>query len=373
MLKTCILFGAGAEIGLGISGGRNFALKVIGVGTGEMDNAIRTFYSYILKNCNHSEWFPKVVCSAFNEELLLKASVKKEILDNHREYTLKKEYDKCIEDRVKSLLNSPKEKEAVLDSYTSYMGIIDEKFHTLISPKALGPQKFWDVVFCYTRAYLLIVSEMMQKDSISEVEYQKILFDIDYVKQIISSFCTTKSKLNSYYSILRENSDANTSIITTNYTPLCQSITGIASHNIAAIHGQLGLFESPYQLRVYNGFERALPNELCFPYMFIQSGIKPIIEEYQLREYSKMLDFLKNSDRLVIVGYRINSDDNHINGIIKNYVDNKKIIYLDYDNGSTKEKICYRLRLDNYENLDYRHIDSQNAFSIFTDVLKSSI
>ena len=143
----------------------------------------------------------------------------------------------------------------------------------------------------------------------------------------------------------------------------------ITDDKIAYIHGRLNWFESPYNLQVYDVSREQLPNELCFPYLFIQSGIKPIVDAVQINEYAKMLQLLRDSEQLVIVGYRLNSDDNHINGIIKTYLNQKEVVYLDFDKGTTENDILKRLRLDTNKNLKYIKIDASNAYCIFQECL----
>lgn len=247
---------------------------------------------------------------------------------------MKKNYDIKVQNKVNYLMQeeNKQERDEVIDSYTSYMGLIDEKFHTIISPKALGPEKFWNVLSCFTHAYLLIAGEIIYKEeNLNLYDYLNILYNPkDSFKKILD-FCESNKQKESYYSIISDKVKDDISIITTNYTPLCQVITGIKNEKIAYIHGKLNWFESPYDLQIYDVMREKLPNEICFPYLFIQSGIKPIVDSVQLNEYAKMLQFLEDAEELIIVGYRLNSDDNHIIGIIKRFLKQKVIVYLDYD------------------------------------------
>ena len=62
----------------------------------------------------------------------------------HQEYELIGEMDEA-------------EKDDIIDKNSSYMGILDERFYTLIHPRVLGIEKFWTVVHCYWHAYLTLV------------------------------------------------------------------------------------------------------------------------------------------------------------------------------------------------------------------------
>ena len=108
----------------------------------------------------------------------------------------------------------------------------------------------------------------------------------------------------------------------------------------AYLHGKLKWFEEIFTKRVdelQNFFEK----DLIMPFIFIQSGIKPIVSPMQLREYSKALDAIDNSDYLIILGYGINSDDEHISNIIRERIlVKKKVICFIYECGSDYEEKC---------------------------------
>ena len=54
MKTTCVLFGAGADIPFGISGGKEFAFKVLGIDTDDMNNAIKKYFREKLPNYEHN-------------------------------------------------------------------------------------------------------------------------------------------------------------------------------------------------------------------------------------------------------------------------------------------------------------------------------
>lgn len=374
MKKTCVLFGAGADNSFGISGGKNFALKVLGFDANDMNDAIKEYYRTLLSHFEHSNWYPPFEHTSWKEKDVVEASVKKKLLSMEDTIHFKKEYDEEVQTVVNNLMcnENAQERYNIIERYTSYMGLIDEKFHTIISPKALGPNKFWNVISCYTRAYLLIVGEMIEKAEghlLKSDDYLNMLINPKDTFDKIVTFCISQKSSKSYYSIIFDVASENVGIITTNYTPLCQIISGLADDKIAYIHGKINWFESPYNLRVYDVSREQLPNELCFPYLFIQSGIKPIVDEVQINEYAKMLQFLRDSEQLIIVGYRLNSDDNHINGIIKAYIEKKQVVYLNYDQEMTEKDVMGRLRLSSRKNLKYIEINSSNSYDYFKKYL----
>ena len=87
-----------------------------------------------------------------------------------------------------------------------------------------------------------------------------------------------------------------------------------------------------------------------------------------------MLNFFDSSERIVIVGYRINADDNHINGMLRSAIitGKKKVIYLDYDMNSSEDIIRKRLRLTNEsKNFIWKSISTENSLSVFEESLSN--
>lgn len=403
--KTCILFGAGAETMFDLCNGAEFAKKVIGRNTEEMDKVIIKYYKDRYEKITEikKDWYSKPSNQHITEILLLTASAKKKYLEeffnlgkeNKNAKNFPQEISKYLESCLKESNSDTGNKNEVnengwrlIDKYTSYMGALDEKFHTLILPNVLGPNKFWKVVCCYTRAYLTLARAMYgDNKTISDEEcYRDILENPKEFLKKANEFCESKKEIDSYYKVLREFKEKDSfRIITTNYTPLCSKITGICDSKIAYVHGRMGWFESAYELQVYDLIEgEELPNgDICFPYIFIQSGVKPIVERKQIEEYHKMIEFLKESKRLIIVGYRANSDDNHLNGIIKSFLNDKReVVYLDYrkdcnSNSSESEDDARRSVLSRFRaneescNFKLKKISGEKAYKDFEEIISS--
>lgn len=370
-IDIAFLFGAGAEIDFGLSGGGDFAKIVAGDKRSNnkkicnMNTAIKTYYKRTL-----DEWYPTYCEYTFDEDKLFKAAIKKKFLDEEYVPNNKKGFEDLIANKAKSLRS---QKEKIIDNYTSYMGILDGIFHTLISPKYLGPNRFWGVVGCYTRAYLLLTGEMLgkiEKRPLSNKDYLKILESpLEYYKK----WEYISSEKDTYYDVLKKYKENHKfAIVTTNYTPICNNITKI--EDIAYVNGKLNWFESPYELKVYDITElNNNANDVFFPYIFVQSGIKPIIEEKQINEYAKMSKYFQNSSTIIVVGYRINADDNHINSFLRSAIyDDKKIIYFNHNNNLSEEQIRKRLRLKKpNSNIDIVNVNDDNCISKFEEVIKS--
>ena len=252
------------------------------------------------------------------------------------------------------------------------MGIVDEYFHTLINPQILGPRKFWRVIDCFTRAYLLLAREIIDPKC-DEVKFYKNM--LEKPNDTFNIICQTidydaRFKNDGYYQVLKRmtKDKSQINIVSTNYTPCCSIITN--RDDIIHIHGRMDLFEDPYEWRVVSAAEAQKNNELgedrrlLFPYLSIQSGVKPIVEKNQITEH------------IIVVGYNINCDDNHINSILRNAVVEKKDVkILVYESGRTipdlDADIRGRLRLEGADsNLNCIKITRINSLHIFEDQLR---
>jgi hypothetical protein len=150
-------------------------------------------------------------------------------------------------------------------------------------------------------------------------------------------------------------------------------------NKIAYVHGRLNWFECPYTLQVYDSQDEAdqnaFNNYLLFPYIFIQSGIKPVVERKQLNEYRKALKYFDDADELVILGYNLNVDDNHQNSLLHSFVlrDGKKVTYFNYENtGFIKKNLKEKLRICEGENVKVEiiNINGQNGIELFEELVK---
>ena len=82
------------------------------------------------------------------------------------------------------------------------------------------------------------------------------------------------------------------------------------------LHGEFGKFENLYtkEIKSLKEFE---VDEIIFPYLLVQSGIKPVINYYQIESMYKGFTDMINADKLIVIGYGFNSDDEHILNVIR--------------------------------------------------------
>ena len=138
----------------------------------------------------------------------------------------------------------------------------------------------------------------------------------------------------SYYKILRELLDGyplkkDVYFTTTNYTEIAEKVLG---REVTYLHGNLNWFEDYEHLRVYDckkddDYQQALNHtKTLIPFILIPSGIKPIICTKQIESFYNFVNSLSCSDVLCVVGYKFNSEDNHINAIIAEWLQKKNLI-----------------------------------------------
>ena len=366
--NIAVLFGAGAEIDYGLSAGADFAYKVLGLGpdSESLNNAINAYYK---NRAETIDWYPEYGPTNWQEEKLLEAAVRKQLLDIP--HVTKKNYDDDVALKIESLKTDP-QKAVFISQHTSYMGIIDEAFHTLISPIVLGPRKFWRVVQAYTRAYAFLAGQLLFGGATpSEDDYNKILQDPQNTYAKLIEIARDKVDERSYYSVLKKYPNVN--VITSNYTPLSKEI---ADKEVAYIHGRMDLFESAKDLTVYSVDQTsAFSNDILFPFISLQSGVKPIVCQQQIMEYAKMVDYLDKADVLLIVGFKLNVDDNHINSFIRSfYQSGKRILYFSFNSPNKEEvleEVLRRLRLEDDKDgrVEIVEIDNSNCVDLFEQQL----
>ena len=230
----------------------------------------------------------------------------------------------------------------LLDKF-SYYGSVEKDFSTIISPTEAGTHRFWRLINYFWSAYFSIIIPVLDlslkyrnnKEYIKN-KYMYILTNLDEVVRYISSD-EFRSEIapkyqNSYYCKLKQ-AFPNSTAITTNYTPFLEFAKFEETIFLA---GKLSQFEIPEELRVIEiGDNEDIANKFIFPYMSTQAPLKPIVDCVQLKEYSKFIDTLDNTDVLVIIGYNINDNDNHINALLRDFLIKKptnRIVFSQYVN-----------------------------------------
>lgn len=193
--------------------------------------------------------------------------------------------------------------------------------------------------------------------------------DLDtWVNEIIK-----KNRFNSnlYYSVIEKIPEkTDVTIVTTNYTKFAEKMTGCKT---AYLHGRLDLFEDVKTKQIAELSELGDSKEVL-PFIFIPSGVKPVVSLYQIKQYALAFEAFEDSDVLCILGYSINTDDEHIKNFIAERMNNgKKVVLFKYcgkvdsDFDSIKKDIYGLFDNKNTQFLDIKFIsDNQEVLKKFS-------
>lgn len=229
--------------------------------------------------------------------------------------------------------------ENVYSDVLNYKSLIDSNWHYLYSPKTEWAKFSKIVVFLYT------VQE--------------------YISEQAKNLKANKS---GYYTDLKEiikSGKLEASIIgTTNYSSFINQI--LPDQKISFLNGGIDVFYDPYMNSLVNDNKMG---HIIVPLMFTQSGTKPMTSIDMSKKYVDFYDALKNADKICSIGFGFNSDDEHINGVIRTLIEreNKQLFIVCVDNGSEAKlrKIYARkLRISNENNIHIIQIDPNSRKDI---------
>lgn len=375
--KITFFFGAGAEAVFGMPMGAQYTLDTILSERSQMIEALRSFYKgktneysttyvgqYLFNQDSHT--FREIISRAA-EALSKKPSdideESKKVVDCFNYDPKDKDAERAFFAEVRKVfeyvvididkpsaegkrpqfisgINVPTKYLSLMEKF-SYYGSVEKDFSTIINPKEAGSRRFWRLINYFWSAYFSIIIPVLNLSSkyCGNVEYNKnkyayILTNLDEIVRYIYSdeFRSEidKKYQSSYYSKLKR-VFPNSTAVTTNYTPFLEFAEFAETMFLA---GKLSQFEIPEELRVVEiGGNEDISNRFIFPYMSTQAPLKPIVDCVQLKEYSKLIDTLGNTDILVIIGYNINDNDNHINALLRDFLIRKptnRIVFSQY-------------------------------------------
>lgn len=282
-------------------------------------------------------------CFSGNKEKILgaklsdeeKEEIKTILSDNNKCYKVKSDF-------LRELFCNKETGEIDIDYRVGLGNTVDRYFYSIINPERYGKIKFAKVVNYYWSCYFSVVEDVLKyiinNSNNEEVvgkakEYNNCneLSFLDNMHGFSKWLYSVDMPYNesSYYSLINKSINESKNeinligIITTNYFRFCEQYFDdtIVSHP----NGKLSMFEFPGELVVRDASVEQMPNNiLFFPFIFGQSYTKPIIHPIQIEEFGKMKNILDNSDVLVILGYGVNNDDNHINAYLKQFLFNEE-------------------------------------------------
>lgn len=184
-------------------------------------------------------------------------------------------------------------------------------------------------------------------------------------------------KQQGYYEQLKEAAEKElcqvAQVATTNYnTFICKKLDGVIEPDyITFLNGSVDMWYNPYLNQpVLNKGSIDNSDQILVPLIFTQSGTKPMISIAISEQYVNTYTRWKESDALVIVGFGFRPDDEHINGMIRNLVDNHhtKIFIVtlrpvkDEEKDADYYKIDYarKLKTSNTEKIEVILVDKDN-------------
>lgn len=251
----------------------------------------------------------------------------------------------------------------------SFGSFLDEYFHTIINPKKYGPVNFSKVFNYYWSCFFSIADSLISSkkiknkklqeffDSDTEINHLKILQNLSDFIRILYKETAIDYKGTYYSEIIKQLKNRKSQYeckgaITTNYFKFVEECFSSFTE-VSYINGKLKWFEYPELLEVRD-FSDGTPTEnefdtkhIFFPFIFGQSYLKPVVDKKQTEEFHKFGKILDASDILVILGYNINEDDNHVNSFLHNYLTKpeKRLVFVtDKDD---KKNVCRKLKAEN--------------------------
>ena len=250
----------------------------------------------------------------------------------------------------------------VFDYQNGLSGLLDSYFHTIINPTKYGVGKFSRIFNFYWACYFAIVNPLLNVLIASgnknfekyckngECNYKKIIEHIDLFTKELYNVQQMITENTTYYACIKKYLEKNknqyecTGILTTNYYNFCEQIP---SKKFVYLNGQLKYFEYPENLEVVDFSSTTKKEEkIFFPFIFGQSHVKPIVHSTQTEAFAMMKQILNEVEVLVVLGYGISEDDNHINAFLHEFLNekNKKLLYI--TDFATEELIAKCLRLE---------------------------
>lgn len=150
---------------------------------------------------------------------------------------------------------------------------------------------------------------------------------------------------------------------TANYTSLFNEVMKSAGlgERASFLNGSVGDYYDPYRnsILAMEDDEVATCGRFVVPFLFTQSGIKPLTTVEMSRRYVQFYDAMDRSEVVVVAGFGFNGDDSHINGMFRQLIEQagsapKRNIFLcwycddvgRFDERTAKLEVCRKLRVE---------------------------
>lgn len=198
--------------------------------------------------------------------------------------------------------------------------------------------------------------------------FSKIIIFLHTVKRYILGMAQeNKAKIDTgngyYHDVLKMKEIYNiTSIGTTNYNSFIEDVTKM---NVFYLNGSVNDYYDPYLNKIVSLDDNKEKKHVIVPFLFTQSGIKPLTSIKMSERYVELFNKFKESDIICVSGFGFNSDDGHINGMFRELIEdcNKEIVILHFSDGQSynernvKKYYQEKLRLDNINGIRIIPVD----------------
>lgn len=198
--------------------------------------------------------------------------------------------------------------------------------------------------------------------------FSKIIIFLLTVRRYITSMADSSrekiEKGNGYYHDVLEIIDKFDipAIGTCNYNSFIEEII---QKEVFYLNGSVRDHYDPYLNKIVTEEENEDKKHLIVPFLFTQSGIKPLTSVKMSERYVQLFHKFKDADIICVSGFGFNSDDGHINGMFRELIDDhdKTITILHYVDGGGYNKKMVRndyqrkLRLDSPKGINIIPVD----------------
>lgn len=194
--------------------------------------------------------------------------------------------------------------ESIFSDVLDYKTLIDSNWHYLYCPKIE-----WNK-FCKICIFLFTVRNYIEK-------------------QCANVDCHVVGYYDDVNNYIKEKKIQAETIATTNYTNLIKKKIEQIS-NIHFLNGSTELWYDPYVNSIKTkeikdvSSDEEVWEHFKVPLLFTQSGTKPMTSIHMSKEYVNVYDGFFKADIICVVGFGFNNDDEHINGILRDLINNGK-------------------------------------------------
>lgn len=191
-------------------------------------------------------------------------------------------------------------------------------------------------------------------------KFSKIVIFLHTVRRYIYNIAEESrnkiAKGNGYYHDVLQFKDEYkiNSIGTTNYNTFIEEVI---DEDVTYLNGCVNDYYDPYLNKIVSLDYNKDRKHIVVPFLFTQSGIKPLTSVKMSERYVELFNNFKKADIICVCGFGFNSDDGHINGmfreLIEDYNKNITIVHLcdNYNEKRVKSYYQDKLRLNNRDNI----------------------